>query len=203
MTRFAQFIAVSKKILIGSLVAFLVYHGGRIFLIEATRISPADGAEVFVSNFPVSMAIIFLPRYEIITIVKYDSETCVQLLDQTNRVGRKVVGDFYYLEDPNAIIDLFPFVPSPKGYEPCLYEMEVISTLGQGKNCDDALLPIGTKIEVIMHHKGDRLITDRYKGELFDRQIYYPDSHIDFFREEMPNLSSVSGLYLALKSQQE
>ena len=195
-----RFVVAIKKILIWCFVGFIVYQGGRIFLISAFMPSPKERAEVFVSYSP-PMSIIFLPKHKMITVVNHDSGVCAQLLDQkTNHVGRKVVGDFYYLEDPNAIIDLFPFVPAPKGYEPVLYELEVISTFIGNESCSDALLPTGTHIEAILYRKKDKIISDRYKGALFDWGFYYPDSEAIFFKQEIPDLNYISRLHRVLKN---
>ena len=200
-----RYFAFLKKIALWCLGLFIVYQAVRIFVIEATLPSPKEGAEVFVSHFR-EMYVIFLPKYKMITMVRYDDSAvlCAQLLDQTNRAGRKIVGDFYYLEDRYALIDIFPFVPAPEGYTPYNYEMEVLSTLGEeNKHCGDILLPTGTIIEAVIHRKGDRLITDRYRGALFDEQFYYRDSHTLFFREENPDLNYISRLYQALEAKME
>ncbi len=200
-----RYFAFLKKIVLWCLGLFIVYQAVRIFVIEATLPSPKEGAEVFVSHFR-GMYVIFLPKYKIITMVRYDDSAvlCAQLLDQTNRAGRKIVGDFYYLEDRYALIDIFPFVPAPEGYTPYNYEMEVLSTLGEeNKHCGDILLPTGTIIEAVIHRKGDRLITDRYRGALFDEQFYYRGSHTLFFREENPDLNYISRLYQALEAKME
>ena len=94
-----------------------------------------------------------------ITMINSGFSNCSQLLSQTNRGGRKIVGNFYYLEKPSAIIDLFPFAISEDGFTPFLYEMEVISHEKSleiiGVDCDNFLVPIGGKIETIMLHSED------------------------------------------------
>ncbi len=167
-----------KKVALWCLGIFILYHGARIYLVEVIRPSPREGAEVFnYSDSQGTMSIIFLPKYKIIMATMVDDIKCSQLLSQTNRGGRKVVGNFYYLEGSGLIFD---YVVSPEGYEPYLYKFETLATIGE--NCND--------LPAVGEHT--RLILYRNKGQL----IYYDK---EFEKQEDPNLNSLWNLQKLLE----
>lgn len=139
---------------------FVFYHGARIYLLEATKPAPREGAEVYhyTHQDGSSLSIIFLPKYRVIITYENQDYFCFQLYKQTNKVGRRVFGDVYYLEDSGVFFD---YLRAPEDYKPILYKLKTVSIVG---TCDE-FPQIGTETNLVLFHRDKSLLY--YGNELF------------------------------------
>ena len=141
------------KIIGGVLAVFIFCFYVHIFLLEATLLPPKDGAELYsyTHSDGTRISLFFLPKDQLIIAYGSDDSMCFQLLQQRNRSGRIILGNFYYLEGSES---LFDFLRAPDGYTPYLYELEALSTLGVCEKFPKT----GSETKLILHHKKGSLI---------------------------------------------
>ncbi len=165
-------------ILVGTLVVFIFYHGARIYLIEAIMPAPREGAEAYhyTHSDGAKLSFFFLPKYQLIIAYVSNDSKCFQLLQQTNRAGRKVFGNFYYLEGSGTFFD---YLRAPEGYTPYIYKLKTVSTVG---TCED------------FPQKGaeTNLTIFRRDGSL----IYYGK---ELRRQDAPDMQAIRGLLQVLE----
>lgn len=166
--------------IVAALVLFLLYHGARIYLIESIMPAPREGAEAYLYTDPdgTGLSFFFLPKYRLIIAYVSAESKCFQLLEQTNRAGRKVVGNIFYLEGSGTFFD---YLSAPEGYQPYLYKLKTLSTLG---TCE----------EFAQKDSETNLILFRRAGNL----IYYGK---ELKRQEAPNIQAIQGLLDLLEKQ--
>lgn len=169
-----------RIIVLWAVVLFLLYHAVRIYLVTAVKPPPRGGAEVYryADGSGHNMAFFFLPDHKIIIAFENQGKHCYQFIDQTNHAGRKLFGDFYYLEDSGVFLD---YLKAPSGYKPFLYELKTLSVVGDV--CED-FPKIGKETRLIL-----------YFGE--ERLIYYDKT---FTMDASPNLSRVNELLEILEA---
>ena len=161
-----------------AMVLFFIYHGARIYLIEAIMPAPREGAEVYHYTHPdgATLSFFFLPKYRLIFAYMSKDSMCFQLFQQTNRAGRRVFGNIYYLEGSGTFFD---YLRTPEGYEPYLYKLKTVSTVG---TCEE------------FPQKGaERNLTlFRRDGSL----IYYGK---ELRRQDAPDMQAIRGLLQVLE----
>lgn len=165
-------------IVVVALVLFLFYHGARIYLIEAIMPAPREGAEAYHYTHPdgAKLSFFFLPKYRlIIAYVSADSK-CFQLLDQTNRAGRRVFGNVYYLEGSGVF---FHYLRAPEGYKPYLYKLTTISTVG---TCEE-FPQKGAETNLVLFRR--------------DRSLIYYGKELR--RQDAPDMQAIQGLLHVLE----